>query len=76
VRSRERGRARRERRNRALAWGARLLLLGLVFYAGVVIGRALESAPRPGGSQTIVRTIEPLTVPPADRTVTVTTSTP
>ena len=67
---------RRERRYRALAWVLRLLVLVVVFFAGLVIGRALESAPRPGGTQTIVRTIEPLTVPPAERTVTVTTSAP
>ncbi|MGH3029949.1 MAG: hypothetical protein ACRDNE_04145 [Gaiellaceae bacterium] len=76
ARERKRGRVRRERRYRALAWGLRLLVLAVVFLAGVVIGRALESAPRPGGTQTIVRTIEPLTVPPAERTVTVTTSAP
>ncbi|HEX2044298.1 MAG TPA: hypothetical protein VHF23_01585 [Gaiellaceae bacterium] len=76
MRTRERGRARRERRHRALVWVVRLLLLGLVFFAGLAVGRALESAPRPGGSQTIVRTLEPLTVPPADRTVTVTTAAP
>jgi hypothetical protein len=76
VRERERGPVRRERRYRALAWVLRLLVLVVVFFAGLVIGRALESAPRPGGTQTIVRTIEPLTVPPAERTVTVTTSAP
>ena len=76
VRTRERARVRRERRNRALVWALRLLLLAVVFFAGLAIGRALESTPRPGGDQTIVRTLEPLTVPPADRTVTVTTSPP
>ncbi len=76
VRERERGRARRDHRYRALAWVLRLLVLVVVFFAGLVIGRALESAPRAGGTQTIVRTIEPLTVPPAERTVTVTTSAP
>lgn len=76
--AKERGRARtrRSRRNRILRWTAGLLFLALVFFAGLAIGRALEQAPRPGGSQTIVRTLEPLTVAPADRTVTVTTSTP
>ncbi len=73
ARERERGRA---RRSGLLTWALRLLVLAVVFLAGVVIGRALESAPRPGGTQTIVRTIEPLTVPPAERTVTVTTSAP
>ncbi|HYY77474.1 MAG TPA: hypothetical protein VE644_14275 [Gaiellaceae bacterium] len=76
ARERERGPARRARRSGLLTWALRLLVLAVVFLAGVVIGRALESAPRPGGTQTIVRTIEPLTVPPAERTVTVTTSAP
>lgn len=76
TRERERGRVRRARRARTLGWALRLLVLAIVFFAGVVIGRALESAPQPGGTQTIVRTIEPLTVPPAERTVTVTTSAP
>jgi hypothetical protein len=48
-------------------------VLALVFVAGLAIGRALESAPDPGGTQTIVRTLEPLTVEPQERTVTVTT---
>jgi hypothetical protein len=51
-----------------------VLLLGLVFLAGLAIGKALEQAPRPGGTQTRIRTIEPETVPPAERTVTVTTA--
>jgi hypothetical protein len=73
ARTRKRGRA---RRYRALAWVLRLLVLAVVFFAGLAIGRALESAPRPGGTQTIVRTLDPLTVQPAERTVTVTTSAP
>jgi hypothetical protein len=48
-------------------------VLALVFVAGLAIGRALESAPDPGGTQTNVRTLEPLTVEPQERTVTVTT---
>jgi hypothetical protein len=73
---RERGRARRARRKRTLAWALRLLVLGVVFFAGLAIGKALEQAPRPGGTQTSVRPLEPLTVAPAERTVTVTTSAP
>ena len=65
---------RRERRARVLFWALRVLLLGLVFLAGLAIGKALEQAPRPGGTQTRIRTIEPETVPPAERTVTVTTA--
>jgi hypothetical protein len=73
ARTRKRGHV---RRYRALAWVVRLLVLAGVFFAGLAIGRALESAPRPGGKQTIVRTLHPLTVQPAERTVTVTTSAP
>jgi hypothetical protein len=46
----------------------------VVFVAGLAVGRALEDAPEPGGTQTIVRTLEPLTLEPSERTVTVTTS--
>jgi hypothetical protein len=51
----------------------RLAVLAVVFLAGLAIGRAVEQAPEPGGTQTIVRTLEPLTVEPRERTVTVTT---
>lgn len=73
-RSRERARVRRaERRRRALVWGARVLVLGAVFFVGLAVGRALEAAPRPGGSQTVVRTLLPETLTPRE-TVTVTLS--
>lgn len=73
--ARERARARRRRRARRLAaWILGLAVLGVVFLAGVAIGRALEDAPRPGGTQTVVRTLEPLTVEPEERTVTITTA--
>jgi hypothetical protein len=65
---------RRERRSHALVWGLRLLVLVVVFVAGLAIGKALEQAPQPGGTQTRVRTIAPETVPPAERTVTITTT--
>jgi hypothetical protein len=67
---------RRERRGRALRWALGLLALAVVFFVGLVLGRALEQAPNPGGTQTLVRTLEPLTVAPAERTVTVTTTSP
>lgn len=47
-------------------WLARFVVLVVVFAAGLVIGRAVESAPEPGGTQSIVRTLEPLTVPPEE----------
>jgi hypothetical protein len=51
-----------------------LAAFGLVFFAGLAVGRAVEDAPRPGGTQTVVRTLAPLTVEPQERTVTVTTA--
>jgi len=72
--ARDRVRARRRRRSRrAVAGILGLMLLGVVFLAGLAIGRAVEDAPRPGGTQTVVRTLDPLTVEPQERTVTVTT---
>ncbi len=47
------------------------LVVAAVFFIGLVIGKALEDAPAPGGTQTLVRTLEPSTVGPA-LTVTVT----
>jgi hypothetical protein len=73
----ERGRDRRRRSSpgrRILAWILRLAVVAAVFVAGLSIGGALEDAPDPGGTQTVVRTLEPLTVEPRERTVTVTTS--
>lgn len=72
--ARDRARARRRRRSRRVVAGILgLTLLGVVFLAGLAIGRAVEDAPRPGGTQTVVRTLDPLTVEPQERTVTVTT---
>lgn len=64
------------RRRRMLFWLARVLALGLVFFVGLVVGRALESVPEPGGAQTGIRTLDPGTVPPLTRTVTVTATSP
>lgn len=74
-RARERDRPRRPSAGRrALGWILRLAVIAAVFIAGLAVGRALESAPSEGGSQTIVRTLDPLTIEPRERTVTVTTS--
>ena len=59
---------------RALVWALGVLVLAGVFFAGIAIGKALEDAPQPGGTQTRVRTLAPLTIAPRERTVTVTTS--
>jgi flagellar biogenesis protein FliO len=73
--TRQRRRAgRRERRNRLFRWALLVLVLAVVFFAGLAIGKALEKASRPGGSQTRIRTLEPRTIAPAERTVTVTTA--
>ena len=71
-RRRERERRARRRRRRALVWIARLVVLGVAFFAGLAVGRAVEDAPEPGGTQTLVRTLVPATVQPEPRTVTVT----
>lgn len=75
--SRSRGRERPRRPStgkRIVLWILRLLVVAAVFVAGLAVGRALEDAPEPGGTQTVVRTLDPLTVEPEERTVTVTTS--
>jgi hypothetical protein len=75
TRARERGRQRGPSKGRRLVgWIVRLAVMAAVFVAGYAIGRAVEDAPEPGGTQTIVRTLDPLTVQPRERTVTVTTS--
>jgi len=59
----------------------RSVLLGvgvlLVFAVGIAVGEALHDNPKPGGTQTLVRTLKPLPLAPAAReTVTVTTPNP
>ena len=52
-----------------------LLAVGvlLVFALGIGLGQALNDNPQPGGTQTLIRTLEPLPLAPAAReTVTVT----
>jgi hypothetical protein len=51
--------------------------LAAVFALGVALGEALHDNPRPGGAQTLVRTLKPLPLAPAAReTVTITTQKP
>jgi hypothetical protein len=64
-------------RRRASPWRRLLLLLAfvVVFVAGIGLGRALNDRPEGAGTQTIVRTLKPLTVTPmSPETVTITTS--
>jgi hypothetical protein len=49
----------------------------VVFVVGVAVGESLHDNPRPGGTQTLVRTLKPLGLAPAAReTVTVTVQNP
>ena len=70
-------RRRRRRRVVALRWATRLAVVAAVFAVGVSLGRALRDNPRPGGTITYVRTLEPgarVGTPTVTITVTVTTS--
>jgi hypothetical protein len=75
-RSREqRARERRERRRgRFLKWAGAVVLLAVIFFAGLAVGRALESN-QETETQTSVRTLLPTTLVPL-QTVTVTVSNP
>ncbi|MDQ3994992.1 MAG: hypothetical protein M3265_09365 [Actinomycetota bacterium] len=66
--------ARRSRRRRIGIWAAGLVFAAVVFFLGVALGIAVAETPPPGGTQTFVRTLEPETLPPVTRTVTVTTA--
>jgi hypothetical protein len=71
-----RGRARPSRR-RAIARAAFVLLLGgACFAVGLALGGAVEENPKPGGRVTYVRTLRPVSLAPAPRTVTVTVTDP
>jgi hypothetical protein len=51
--------------------------VAVVFVVGVAVGEALHDSPRPGGTQTLVRTLRPLPLAPAAReTVTITVQNP
>jgi hypothetical protein len=59
---------------RSVLFGVGILL---VFAVGIAVGEALHDNPKPGGTQTLVRTLRPLPLAPAAReTVTVTTPNP
>ena len=63
----------RRRRSPLFRWAAILLAIAVVFLGGIGLGEALHDNPKPGGTQTIVRTLhaQPL-APVAQSTVTVT----
>lgn len=59
-------------RRRLLRLGIGAVALVVAFGAGLAIGQSLDDNPGVGRSQTLVRTLKPLEVPPAPVTVTVT----
>jgi hypothetical protein len=65
----------RRTRSRLLRPAVTVLGLLAAFVLGLALGKALEEGPAPGGTQTSVRTLEPRSLPPAPRTVTVTATT-
>jgi len=53
------------------------VLAAAVFAVRIAVGESLHDNPRPGGTQTLVRTLKPLPLAPAAReTVTVTVQKP
>ena len=60
-----------------IRWAVLVVVVAVVFAVGVALGEALHDNPRPGGEQTLVRTLKPLPLAPAAReTVTITTQNP
>ena len=73
----ERARRRERRRRRVPFWALAGVGLLAAFAVGIAVGESLHDNPAPGGTQTLVRTLEPLPLEPAARsTVTVTVTTP
>jgi hypothetical protein len=61
------------RRRRLLRFWIGAAALVVAFGAGLALGQSLDDNPQTGRSQTLVRTLKPLAVPPVPETVTVTT---
>lgn len=73
----ERPRPRSRRRRRVPAWALVVIGLILAFVVGIAFGESLHDNPKPGGTQTLVRTLQPLPLEPAaPSTATVTVTTP
>jgi hypothetical protein len=73
----ERLRPRAQKRRRPWRAVTVVVALAVVGTVGVAVGEALHDNPRPGGTQSYVRTLRPLPLTPAAlATVTVTTSSP
>jgi len=67
-------RSRRARRRRVGPWVLRVVALALTFAVGIALGQALDDSSPPAGTQTSVRTLEPVTLSAETATVTVTTA--
>ena len=76
IASERRARERPAPKRRLLKFVLGGVLLAVIFVFGLALGRATAEAPQPGGTQTLERTIQPSTLPPVTRTVTVSTSSP
>ena len=74
----EPSRRQRPRRTRRDAIGRVVLLVGLAlaFVVGMAFAKTLDERPKPGGTETIVRTLTPLPQGAPTRTVTVTVTGP
>jgi hypothetical protein len=62
---------------RVLIGGAIVIAFAVVFVVGIALGEATHDNPTPGGTQTLVRTLQPLPLAPAaleTETLTVTVS--
>ncbi len=58
-------------------WAIVAALVLVAFAVGIALGESLSEGPSPGGTQSLVRTLEPLPLAPAARTtVTVTVTRP
>jgi hypothetical protein len=64
----------RPRRRRPLRYWLLALVVVVAFGAGLALGQSLEDKPSPRGTQTSIRTLKPLELPPTPETVTVTVS--
>jgi hypothetical protein len=74
---RDRDRDRRRRRRRpVVALAIKVAVLVVLFFAGLAIGRVLDDNPETDRPATFVRTLQPLELEPAPRTVTLTVTTP
>jgi hypothetical protein len=65
---------RRRPRRRVGPWILRAVVLVLTFAVGLALGQAFDDSSPPSGTQTSIRTLEPVTLSAETVTVTVTTA--